>query len=104
MITRKHKPTPLVLTESQKSSLRERASIPSSGLGDLVERGAKPIARVLNRVGSTLLPLAQWLATVGQPNSTCGCKSRKSCLNGLQLSSKRPCKAITQIINCMRQK
>ena len=70
MITRNHKPTPLVLTEAQKASLQKPQSRPKHrGLGDLVEKLAKPIAKVIDRVAGTNI------------QGCGGCQKRKEWMN-----------------------
>ena len=69
MIHRNHKPTPLVLTQKQKESIRTKADNPSKGLGDVVESFAKPIARAIDRVAGTNI------------QNCGGCQKRKEWLN-----------------------
>lgn len=61
MITRKHKSEPLTLTKKQIESIQKKDKINESnesnekikGLGDVVEKVAKPIAKVIDAVANT---------------------------------------------------
>ena len=72
-------------------------------LGDRVERLAKPIARRLNQIGPKVERLGSWLTHVGKPASTCGCASRKACLNKISVDLKHPCRLIAEILQCRRK-
>ena len=75
---RQHKPKPLVLSEKGKKSLSEQKTIVSkikevskniSGLGDVVESVAQPIAKAIDFVAKTNV------------QGCGGCKQRKKYLN-----------------------
>ena len=66
MIIRNHKPKPLELTEAQKASLQKPRP---KGLGDRVEKIAKPIAIIIDQVAGTNI------------QECGGCKKRKEWLN-----------------------
>jgi len=74
MITRNHKPQPLVLSEKQASSSDEPTTL---GLGDLVERVAQPIAKIIDKVAKTKI------------KECGGCKKRKEYLNKINLNIKK---------------
>ena len=82
-----------VITMSKKVLTNQPAA-----LGDHVERLAKPIAQLLNKLGPKIERLGRWCTTVGQPGSTCGCQSRKERLNAIALSFKHPIKSAASII------
>jgi len=93
MITRNHTPRPLTPQPEQVAPLNQ-----PKGLGDHIERLAKPIAQLLNKLGPKIERLGRWCTTVGKPGSTCGCQSRKERLNAIALSFKHPIKSAASII------
>ena len=68
MIIRNHKPQPLVLSEEQIASLRDKKPL---GLGDQVEKIAQPIAKAIDKVAGTNI------------QGCGGCQKRKEWLNRL---------------------
>lgn len=100
MIKRNSKPkAPLRSPRDSKNGCPDKIL----GLGDLVEKAAKPVAHCINRLAVPVQRIAHWMATFGQPGH-CRCQSRKDCLNAIVIDLKHPFKIIESALKCLVKK
>ncbi|MGZ0657108.1 hypothetical protein ACWPKS_16005 [Coraliomargarita sp. W4R72] len=102
-IIRHHRPVPRTLTPQQSRSIRDQPKAVGR-LGDKVAIVAAPIAKACNKIGQPIERLGTYLVKLGQPGSTCKCKSRQACLNRIAVDLKHPLKTLAAALQCWRRK